>query len=591
MTTRRAFLAGTAALATGGTALAIDGPPSDKGNEPDLGAKGTPPADLGITEATLAEAEKLMAVEYTAEERSLMLETVGRFVDRAKQRRTVDLPEGLAPAVTFDPRLPTSPKPETGPFSPSGKDAGPLPGNAEDIAFAPLTSLAQWLRKGRVTSVELTQLYLARLKEFGPRLECVVTLLEDRALREAQAADREITAGRYRGPLHGIPYGAKDLFDTAGDRTTWGAAPYKDRVAQGDAAVIARLGEAGAVLAVKTTLGALAFADKWFGGMTRNPWNLAEGSSGSSAGSAAAVAAGLVGFALGTETLGSIVAPCMRCGTTGLRPTFGRIPRTGAMALAWSMDKIGPICRTVEDTALVLDVLNGGDDSDPGSLEAPFAFDGARSVEGMRVGWSPAWFEGERVTEVDRAGLAAVRRTGVEMVKVDLPDLPYSSLIMILEAEAAAAFEELTLSGRDDELTHQGPRDHPNNFRQARFISAVDFVQAERLRRKSMGVMDQAFRGLDAMISPSSGPPLLIVTNFTGQPSLTLRTGYLKRATRSSPGDQPERGPGSVPESDLRTVPHAVTLWWPLFGEGRLLNIGMALEAELDIWHHRPPLA
>ena len=319
-----------------------------------------------ISPTAIAEAEKLFGVTYRGSDRAMLTETVAGQIERVLARRQVTLPNALPPATVFSIDPPKQPR-RKGRLRRSGGRAGPLPDNEEDIAFAPLTALSAWIRNRRLSSVRLTEIYLDRLKRFGPKLECVVTLTEELALKQAGRADAEIAAGRYRGPLHGIPWGAKDLLDTAGIATTWGAMPYRKRVPDQDAEVVRLLEEAGAVLVAKTTLGALASGDVWFGGQTRNPWNPDEGSSGSSAGSASATAAGLVGFSIGSETLGSIVSPCMRCGTTGLRPTFGRVPRTGAMALCWSLDKIGPVCRSVEDTALVLSTINAFDARDPGS--------------------------------------------------------------------------------------------------------------------------------------------------------------------------------------------------------------------------------
>jgi Asp-tRNA(Asn)/Glu-tRNA(Gln) amidotransferase A subunit family amidase len=407
--------------------------------------------------------------------------------------------------------------------------------------------------------------------------------LPELALSQADAMDSLLVAGTWLGPLHGIPYGAKDLLDTEGVLTTWGATPYKGRVAEGDAHVIARLQSAGAVLLGKTALGALAYGDVWFGGVTRNPWNLNEGSSGSSAGSAAAVAAGLCGFALGTETMGSITSPSHRCGTTGLRPTFGRVGRSGAMALCWSLDKIGPIARGVEDCAMVLAAINGHDPADRSSLGWPFHHDAAAPIDGMRVGYLPSAFEREVATEVDLDALKAVRGLPVELVESRLPDLPIGSLMPILFSEAAAAFEELTLTGRDDELVRQDADAWPNLFRKARLFSAVDLIQADRLRYRVMEAVSEMFSEVDAMIGPFGGD-MLIATNFTGHPCLHMRAGFLDRATRTDPGD------GAPADASARsyTVPHGVSLWSGLFEEGRLLNLGRALESALGVAERRP---
>src|ERR1019366_1063893 len=363
-------------------------------------------------------------------------------------------------------------------------DPGPLPSSDGEIAFAPVTRLSRWIQQRKLTSERLTRLYLARLEQFNPKLRCVITLTRELALAQASNADREIAAGKYRGPLHGIPWGAKDLLDTAGIPTTYGAEPYRNRIPTVDAAVTKRLNDAGAVLVAKLSLGALALNDIWCGGQTMNPWLTEEGSSGSSAGPGAATAAGLVGFAIGSETQGSIISPSMRCGVTGLRPTFGRVPRTGAMTLCWSCDKLGPMARSVEDTMLVLYAISGPDPGDLASVPAPISFDAGASVKGLRVGFFPAWMKENPATDVDRAALETARKLGMSAVEVTLPDLPYDSLNIILFAEAAAAFDELTLSGRANELKVQVSDAWPNLFRQARFLSAVDFVQADRLRRR-----------------------------------------------------------------------------------------------------------
>ncbi len=551
-------------------------------------------SERDITIETIEAAETLMGVSYTLAERKLMLDNLEGQIEAARARRALVLDNDLPMASRFDPRLPGfSGFPPQKPLRPSNADPGPLPERDEDIAFAPVTRLAQWLARGALTSRRLTEIYLARIEDYGQRLECFVTVTPELARAQADAADALLKAGTHLGPLHGIPYGLKDLFDTRGIRTSWGAVPYQDRVPDRDARVVERLRRAGAVLLGKTTLGALAYGDIWFGGKTRNPWNLNEGSSGSSAGSASATAAGLCGFAIGTETLGSITSPSQRCGTTGLRPTFGRVSRAGAMALCWSLDKIGPIGRSVEDCALVLAAINGGDPADRSSIEAPFNFDAAAGLEGLRLGWLPAAFEGDGVTEVDRAALAAARRLGVELVELRLPDLPYGSLMGVLYAEAAAAFEELTLSDRDDQLVWQEKGAWPNAFRKARFLSAVDHVQLDRLRYCVMAAVGGLFDQVDALIGPFMTGPMLVASNFTGHPCLHLRAGFLggrdalgpvargrqAQDRRSGRGSGPVRGAAG----DL-ALGRAVR-------RGRLCNLGMALEAELGVAERRPTFA
>ena len=548
--------------------------------------------DTRISALSLAEAEKFMAVDYSARQRELVLTDLDVQIDRIKKLRSAALPNALAPASVFDPRLPgTRFDLEQRPIVRSRHDPGSLPGKDEDIAFSPLISLSEWLRVGTLSSTRLTEIYLARLVRFNSALECVVTITGGLALTQAARADEELAAGRYRGPLHGVPWVAKDLLDTAGIATTWGATPYRDRIPDRDAAVVRRLTEAGAVLVAKSTLGALAYGDVWFGGRTRNPWNTGEGSAGSSAGSAAVVAAGLAGFGIGTETLGSIVSPCMRCGATGLRPTYGRVSRDGAMALCWSLDKVGPICRRVEDTALVLAALNGHDRADAGSVDMPFNFDATAGVKNLRVGYDPAWLDEEGADPLDSAVVETVKRAGMELVEITLPPLPYEALWFILQVEAATAFEELTLSGRDQLLVRQDKDAWPNLFRRARLVSAVDYLQAERLRRIVMQEMAIVFDDVHAIMGPSFAGPMQLVTNFTGHPSLTFRTGFVDRATRAGINPIGAMGrPGDSDAGERHSVPHGLTLWGRLYDEGTILNMGIALEAELGVWDRRPPV-
>jgi Asp-tRNA(Asn)/Glu-tRNA(Gln) amidotransferase A subunit family amidase len=466
-----------------------------------------------------------------------------------------------------------------------------VPDDDEDIAFATIGQLSAWLSAGSLTSRRLTEIYLARIEAFGPKLECFAKVTGDRALAEADAADALMRAGVNLGLLHGIPYGLKDLFDTKGVTTGWGAEPFRDRVPDSDATIVRKLRAAGAVLLGKTTVGALAYNDIWYGGWTRNPWNLNEGSSGSSAGSASATAMGLCAFAIGTETLGSITSPCQRCGTTGLRPTFGRVSRAGGMALCWTLDKVGPICRSVEDTAMALAALNGADAADRSSIEAPFNFDAEAGLSGIRLGYLPEAF-GEGANEVDRAALAAARRLGIEVVEVSLPDLPYGALMNIVYAEAAAAFEELTLDDLDDTLKWQDDGAWPNTFRKARFLSAVDHIQLDRLRYRAMLALDELFAKVDALIGPFMTGPMLIASNFTGHPCLHLRAGFLDLATRGAASLGAGKLTTGEPQKAGRTfkVPQGVSLWGRLFEEGVILNLGLALDRELAVAGARPGL-
>ena len=489
---RRQFLS-SAALGLMGVTAGCQKTAPVKSEAPPPGAPpafGTTPAvGPAVTSATFREAEKLMQVEMTPAELDVAANswrtTMAALYERRTGPRKISLEAEVSPATRWDPVLPGQKAgPDRDRFVRAKSDVPPLPAADENIAFAPVTHLAHWIETRKLTSERLTGIYLERIGRFDQKLRCVITLLRDQALAQAKNADREIAAGKYRGPLHGIPWGAKDLVDTAGIPTTYGAEPFRDRVPNADAVVVKRLNDAGAVLLAKLSLGALALNDIWFGGQTMNPWLLEEGSSGSSAGPGAATAAGLVAFAIGSETGGSIVSPSMRCGITGLRPTYGRVPRTGAMTLCWSLDKLGPMTRSVEDALLVLHAISGPDAGDLESVACKLDFDAAAPVEGLRVGYFPGWMKENPATAVDRAALETVGKLGMVPVEVTIPDWPYDSLDLILFAEAAASFEEITLSGAVRDLKAQVPDAWPNIFRQSRFLSAVDFVQADRFRRK-----------------------------------------------------------------------------------------------------------
>jgi Asp-tRNA(Asn)/Glu-tRNA(Gln) amidotransferase A subunit family amidase len=542
-----------------------------------------------VSIADIEGAERLLGVTYTAAERKQMVGNLDGQIALAIARRKFRFDNSMPTASRFDPRLPNFRMPAPGSPRFSRIPARSLPTDEADIAFASIGDLAAWISAGALTSRRLTEIYLSRIDALGPRLECFVTVTAKRALAEADAADALLRGGVYLGPLHGLPYGLKDLFDTKGIPTGWGAEPYRNRVPAADATIVCKLRAAGAVLLGKTTVGALAYNDLWYGGWTRNPWNLNEGSSGSSAGSASATAAGLCAFSIGTETLGSITSPSQRCGTTGLRPTFGRVSRSGGMALCWSLDKIGPICRSVEDTGIVLAATNGADDADRFSIEAPFRFDAAADISGLKLGYLPEAFD-EGATEVDHAALAASRRLGVEVVEVSLPPLPYEALMNVVYAEAAAAFEDLTLSDLDDTLKWQDDGAWPNTFRKARFLSAVDHIQLDRLRYQVMLALDELFTKVDAMIGPFMTGPMLIASNFTGHPCLHLRAGFLDIATRGAASLGSGKLTTGEPETAGRTfkVPQGVSLWGRLFEEGPILNLGMALEKELGVAAIRP---
>lgn len=543
-----------------------------------------PPDDRALTTSVLAECEKLFELRYTNEERAQVLATLDDQLEAIRALRGIPLENGDAPATVFDPRLPgTTFAPQTGGVSGAVVPVGRSPAGAEDTAFAPVSVLAHWIATKQVSARELARLYLDRIERYQPLLSNYITVTDELALRQAALADKETAAGRSRGPLHGIPYGLKDLVDVADVRTTWGATPYRDRIAKTDAAVVRMLEQAGAVLLGKTTTGALAYGDTWFDGRTRNPWNPEEGSSGSSAGSASATAAGMCGFAIGTETMGSVVTPSSRCGTAGLRPTFGRVPRTGAMALCWTLDKIGPLCRSVADIGLVLAAINGPDAGDASSIDHGFAWDASSGVAGMRVGYVPAWFED--APGPDREALEALRAMSVELVEVELPDWPYDTLFNAIEVEAAAAFQHLTLTGRDDELVWQEDRAWPNTWRRAHFYSAVDYIQIDRFRRRVMTMLARKFQNLDAIVSPNYADPLLLITTFTGHPCLTLRVGFVDRPTRALDDTARDGGDG-----ELHTVPENIMLWGPLFEERKLLTLGKALEEAMDAGNRRPEL-
>jgi Asp-tRNA(Asn)/Glu-tRNA(Gln) amidotransferase A subunit family amidase len=553
------------------------------------GATGVGPA---VSTNTFAEASKLMQVELSPDELAQAAgnwqQSMAAVYARRIGPKKLALEDTLAPATVWTATLPgTTSGPTENTFSIGQRAVPSLPANDVDIAFAPVWQLADWIRSRQLTSLRLTEIYLTRLETLDAKLRSVITLTRDHALKQARAADAEIAAGNYRGPLHGIPWGAKDLLDTAGIPTTYGAEPYRDRIPERDATVTARVNGAGAVLVAKLSLGSLAMNDVWFGGQTMNPWLLEEGSSGSSAGPGAAVAAGLVGFAIGSETQGSIVSPSMRCGVTGLRPTFGRVPRSGAMTLSWSCDKLGPMTRSVEDAMLVLRAISGPDAEDVASVPSKLSFNAAMDIKGMRVGYIPTWMETAPATEVDRAALETVKRLGMSAVEISLPDWPYESLNIILFAEAAAAFENLTLSGRMAELTMQTSDAWPNIFRQARFLSAVDFVQADRLRRMVAIEMHRVFTKVDLLLVPSMRNEFLLITNFTGHPSLTLPAGFIEvTEARSDWAPDPHH---PLPKfSPPRRVPHGVTLVGRLFDEGTIATVSMALEQAFDVAHERP---
>jgi Asp-tRNA(Asn)/Glu-tRNA(Gln) amidotransferase A subunit family amidase len=558
------------------------------------GAFGTAPATgPAVTVETFAEAEKLVQVELSAKDLAEAAgnwrESMAAVYERRVGPRKLAIGDDVVPATVWFPELgleETCAAPEVR-ESGFAKSVAVLPKDDASIAFATVAQLGGWIASKQITSERLTKIYLERLERFTKDLNCVITLTADHALEQSRKADAEIAAGKYRGPLHGIPWGAKDLLDTAGIRTTWGAEPFRDRVPVEDATVTARLNAAGAVLVAKLSLGALALNDVWFGGQTKNPWNLDEGSSGSSAGPGAAVGAGLVGFAIGSETQGSIVSPSMRCGVTGLRPTFGRVPRTGAMTLSWSCDKLGAMARGVEDTMLVLKAISGPDGKDVACVPRGKRFATPSPEKKLKVGYIKKWMNEAPATDVDRAAMETVKRLGMELVEVSLPDWPYDSLNVILFAESAAAFEEITLNHKVDELKMQTPDAWPNTFRQSRFLSAVDFVQADRLRRMVAVEFGKVMAQVDLLLVPSLRDEFLVITNFTGHPSLTLRAGFVEVSEARSDWAPDPKHP-VMQFATPRRVPHGVTLVGRLFDEGTIVEAGLALERAFGVAAERP---
>ncbi len=531
-----------------------------------------------ITAQTIAAAEELAGVALDDTKRALMLAGLKQQAKSIETLHAIALENSVAPALVFNPEPPAlqpvinpvaaPPRekrvaPKLGPVKPTRA----VPPRLEDLAFIGVTELGALVRTRKVSSVALTQMYLDRFEKFEATLMCAVTVLKDRAIERAKAADEEIARGIYRSPLHGIPWGAKDLLAVAGAPTTWGATPFKTQTFDTDATVVRRLDEAGAVLIAKLSLGELAMGDKWFGGMTRNPWKTDQGSSGSSAGPGSAVAAGLVPFAIGSETLGSISSPATRNGVTGLRPSFGRVPRTGAMALSWSMDKLGPMGRSAADCAAVLAAIHGPDGVDLGAQDRGFSFDAASDLTTLRVGYVKTAFDAARPTKkFDDDALTAIRELGVAPRMVELPDFDYNAMRVILTAEGAAAFDWLTRSGGDAQLVSQDANAWPTTFRIARFLPAVDYINANRVRTLAIRAWAQLFRDVDVIISPTQGPQLT-ATNLTGHPAVIVPNGFRDDGT-----------------------PVSMTFIGALWNEGAALRLAHAYQSVTD-WHLRTPLA
>jgi Asp-tRNA(Asn)/Glu-tRNA(Gln) amidotransferase A subunit family amidase len=529
---------------------------------------------MRIKKEQVAGALALLGLDFQDAEIDMLLRRVNSGLTSYENLRKVDIPYGTEPAFAFHPGLPGR-TPIKGPqrFLPTVAPTHPrAPGNLEDVAFWPVTQLAPLLHSRAVSSIDLTRMYLARMKKYGPKLLCLVTLTEDLALEQAAAADKEIRAGRYRGPLHGIPYGVKDLFDTKGIPTTWGAEPFQNRVPSIDATAVERLNKAGAVMIGKLSMGALAQGDLWYQGRTKNPWNTEQGSSGSSAGSASATAAGLVGFALGTETLGSIVSPCTQCGAVGLRPTYGRISRHGAMALSWTMDKIGPICRGVEDCALVLHAIYGPDGQDRTVGADPFHWEARRPLHTMKVGVLQSAFDrfqGPNKALYDQA-LADIKMAGVTMTPVDFQE-DLTLIRFLLEAEAAAAFDDITRDGQVRTLKGQSPQDWPNSFRGSRLIPAVEYIRAQRARSLLVEKFEKFMKDWDAVVIPAQA--LLTTTNLTGNPQVVVKCGFTD---------------ATLQDGSKTPVPRTIGFLGKIYDEGAPLRIALAYE-QATAWHKKHP--
>ncbi len=564
---RRSFLANSARFGLAATALpaALWAMAEEKGE---------------ISKEMIATAAQLAGLSFDEKQCEMMAGDLGNRLKAYQAIHDLHLENAVSPALVFNPVLPgmkfeTVKRPAVLGRAPQVK----TPKNIEEVAFYSVRQLGELIRTRKISSQALTEMYLERLKRYDPLLKFVITLTEERAQAQAKEADADLARGKHRGPLHGLPWGAKDLLAVKGYRTTWGAGGFEEQKIEEDAAVVKRLDAAGAVLVAKLTLGALAQGDQWFGGMTRNPWKPAEGSSGSSAGPASATAAGCVAFAIGSETLGSISSPATRCGVTGLRPTFGRVPRTGAMALSWSMDKLGPLCRSAEDCALVLAAIQGPDGADNSVHDVAFNWDATLDLHKLRVGYVKADFEREIPKDIpaerkalfettrqfNDAALEVMRKKlGIELIPVELSKLPYAAMRLILNAEAAAAFDELTRSGRDQLLTAQGPHDWPNAFRAARFIPAVEYVNANRARSLLMQETAAIFKKVDVFVSPTNSGQLLI-TNLTGHPAVILPHGFRQDGT-----------------------PDSLTFVGNLFGEAKLLALAKAYQ-EATGFHLRQP--
>lgn len=520
-----------------------------------------------ITILLVKQAQKIMGLDFTDIEADSMLTDLEGQRKSMLAIRKLNIPNSVSPALNFNPLPVAYQFPDKVNYFKASTEANlKLPASKDELAFFTVRQLAELIRTKQISSVELTRFFIERIKKYDSKLQFAITITEERALRNAKKADAEIAAGKYKGLLHGIPFGAKDLLAVKEYKTTWGAVPYKDQIIDVDATVITKLENAGAILIAKMTLGELAMGDVWFGGKTKNPWDLNRGSSGSSAGSASAVSAGCMPFAIGSETLGSIVSPSSECGTTGLRPSFGRISKYGAMALSWSMDKLGPITRSVEDCAIVFNAIQGTDNKDLSLISAPFNYSApiGSSLKGFRIGYIPSEFNRKYANSAnDSLSLKKLKEMGAEMVPIELPLLPYRDLIIVLAAESGAAFQELSLSNRDDLMVKQDKNAWPSGFRSAHFIPAIDYIQANRARTILIEQLNKTMKGIDVFIAPAFGQNLL-ATNLSGHPCVVLPNGF---------------------RNGLLT---SITFTGQLFGEGKLLKIAQAYQKSTDFDQKHP---
>jgi Asp-tRNA(Asn)/Glu-tRNA(Gln) amidotransferase A subunit family amidase len=522
-----------------------------------------------ITAAVVAEAQKIIGIEFTPAQRDSMLNSLNSQAKQYQDLRKLNMPNSVVPALNFNPTpIGFTPQDKTNGFKLSKIDQVKLPANRDELAFYTIRQLSELIRTKQITSIELTQFFIDRLKKYNPKLLFVVNLTQEHALKQAAQADAEIKAGKYRGVLHGIPFGVKDLLSSADSKTTFGAAPYKEQELHIDATVVKRLEDAGGILIAKLTLGELAMGDNWFGGITKNPWDITRGSSGSSAGPASSVSAGCLPFAIGSETLGSIVSPSTECGDTGLRPSFGRVSKYGAMALSWSMDKLGPITRSVEDAAIVFNAIQGTDPNDLSTIAAPFNYDGnVKSLKGWKIGYLKSAFSSRYANAAnDSLTLVKLKELGAELIPIEVPDLPSGAIALALDAEAGAAFQELVLNHKDDMLARQGKNAWPNIFRAAQFIPAVEYINANRARTMLIQQWYEKLKGLDLYVAPSFSANLRL-TNLTGNPCVVLPNGVNRRG-----------------------LPTSITFMGQLFGEGKTLEAARIYQEATDFHKKHPAL-